>query len=108
MGGWGGQVVVTSSSNQNVGHVGPMGQPNPTHQLQIGASKLRTDGHFTELGTSLYEIAQLLFALERTLISGANERFKKKSNEQTDKIQILNVRILKGANYCSFRSDRAF
>ena len=35
----------------------------------------------TELGTSLFEIAQPLFAFELTLILGANERFKKKSDE---------------------------
>jgi len=33
------------------------------------------------------ELGKSLFALERTLISGANERFKKKSDERTDKIQ---------------------
>jgi hypothetical protein len=37
---------------------------------------------FTELGTSLFEIAQSLFTLERTLILGANEQFKQKSEEQ--------------------------
>jgi len=36
----------------------------------------------SELGTSLFEITQLLFTLEQTLISGANEQFKKKSNER--------------------------
>ena len=35
-----------------------------------------------ELATSLFEIAQSLFTIERTLISGANERFKKKSKER--------------------------
>ena len=42
-----------------------------------------------ELGTSLFEIAQLFFALERTLILGVMALNKKKSNERTDKIQIL-------------------
>ena len=46
----------------------------------------------TELGTSLFEFAQLLFALEWTLISGANEQFKKKSDEQIDKIKFRAVR----------------
>ena len=36
---------------------------------------------FPELGTSLFEITQSLFALEKTLILGANEQFKKKSEE---------------------------
>ena len=40
-----------------------------------------------ELGTSLFEIAQLLFALERTLILGAIALNKKKSEERTDKIK---------------------
>jgi hypothetical protein len=35
-----------------------------------------------------------LFALERTLISGANEQFKKKSDERTDKIQILSGSLM--------------
>ena len=40
-----------------------------------------------ELGTLLFEIAQSLFTLERTLISGANERFKKKSEERRANLQ---------------------
>jgi len=36
----------------------------------------------SELGTSLFEIAQLLSALERILILRANEQFKKKSKER--------------------------
>jgi len=35
-----------------------------------------------ELGTSLFEIAQSLFALERTLILGAMALNKKKSEER--------------------------
>jgi len=42
-----------------------------------------------ELGASLFEIAQSLFALERTLILGAMALYKKKSDERTDIIQIL-------------------
>ena len=47
-----------------------------------------------ELGTSLFEIAQSLFALEQILIAGANERFKKKSDKRTDKIQILSGSLM--------------
>ena len=43
--------------------------------------------HFAELGTSLFEIAQSLFALEGTLIWGANEQFKKKREERRAKWQ---------------------
>ena len=42
----------------------------------------------------LFEISQSLFALELTLISGANERFKKKSAERTEKIQILSGSLM--------------
>ena len=38
--------------------------------------------YISELGTSLFEIAQSLFTLEQTLISGAKEQFKKKSEER--------------------------
>ena len=37
---------------------------------------------FSELGTSLFEIAQSLFALERTLILGAMALLNKKSEAQ--------------------------
>jgi len=40
-----------------------------------------------ELGTSLFEIAQSLFALERTMILGAMALNEKKSDERTDKIK---------------------
>ena len=59
--------------------------------LMFGFSKKNFTNYIiihTELGTLLFEIAQLLFTLERTLILGANEQFKKKSsNKQTDKIK---------------------
>ena len=42
---------------------------------------------FAELDASLFEIAQLLFALERTCILGVMALSKKKSDEQTDKIK---------------------
>jgi len=41
-----------------------------------------------ELGTLLFEIAQSLFALEQTMILGAMELNKNKSNERTDKSKI--------------------
>ena len=41
--------------------------------------------YLSELVTSLFEITQSLFALERTLISGANAQLKKKSEEQRAK-----------------------
>jgi len=41
----------------------------------------------SELGTSLLEIAQSLFAHERTLILIAMALLKKKSEERTDKIK---------------------
>jgi len=42
---------------------------------------------YPELGTSPFEIAQSLYTLEQTLISGANEGYKKKSDNRTDKIK---------------------
>ena len=47
-----------------------------------------------ELGTSLFEIAQSLFALERTLILGAMALSKNKSDERTDKMQILSGSLM--------------
>jgi len=48
---------------------------------------------FDHFYSSIFEIAQLLFAfLERTLILGVKERFKKKSNKRTDKIKFWSVR----------------
>ena len=44
-----------------------------------------------ELGTSLFEIA---LALERTFILGAMVLNKKKSDERTDKIQILSGSLM--------------
>jgi len=41
--------------------------------------------YFSELGTSLFEIAQSLFALERTFILGAMALLETKRNERTDK-----------------------
>ena len=41
-----------------------------------------------ELGASLFQIALLLFALERNLISGAKERYKKKSEDRRANYQI--------------------
>ena len=41
--------------------------------------------YIAELGTSLFEIAQSLFALEQTLILGAMVIKKKKSDERTEK-----------------------
>ena len=47
-----------------------------------------------ELGASLFQIALALFALKQTLISGAREGYKKKSEEQkaNRKIHILSDR----------------
>ena len=42
-----------------------------------------------ELGASLFEITQSLFALKRTFILGAMALDKNKSDERSDKIQIL-------------------
>ena len=47
-----------------------------------------------ELGASLFEIAQSLFALERTFILGAMALNKNKSGERTDKIQILSGSLM--------------
>ena len=49
---------------------------------------------FSELGTSLFEIAQSLFALERTFILGAMALNKKKSDEQTHNIRILSGQLM--------------
>ena len=49
----------------------------------------------SELGTSLFEIAQSLFALERTFILGAMALNKnKRSDVRTDKIQILSSSLM--------------
>ena len=48
----------------------------------------------SELGASLFEIAQSLFTLERSFILGAMALNKKKSNEQTDIIQILSGSLM--------------
>jgi hypothetical protein len=37
-----------------------------------------------EESASLFQIDQMLIALDRTLISGAKEQFKKKSDERTN------------------------
>ena len=50
--------------------------------------------YFSELGTPLFEIAQSLFALDQTLILGAMALKKKKSDERTDKIQILSGSLM--------------
>ena len=51
--------------------------------------KLTTLGKYlvAELGNSLFQIAQSLFALEATLLSGAKERFYKMSEEQRANVQ---------------------
>ena len=46
------------------------------------------------LGASLFEIAQSLFALERIFILGAMALNKNKSDEWTDKIQILSGSLM--------------
>jgi len=48
----------------------------------------------SELGASLFEIAQSLFTLERTFILGAMALNKNKSEERTDKIQILSGSLM--------------
>ena len=50
---------------------------------------------YPELGTLLFEIAQLLFALKQTSISGANAGFMKKSEERTDKIQVQSGSLMR-------------
>ena len=50
-------------------------------RLFMGDDVKLTSNILAELGTSLFEIAQSHFAFERTLISGANERYRKKSDE---------------------------
>ena len=47
-----------------------------------------------ELCTSLFEIAQSLFALEQAFILGAMALNKNKSNERTNKIQILSGSLM--------------
>ena len=54
-----------------------------TCPCRLERCRIRTqDCRFSELGTLLFEITQSLFALEGTLILGANEQFKKKSKER--------------------------
>ena len=48
----------------------------------------------SELGASLFEIAQSLLALERTFILGAMALSKTKSDEQTDIIQIMSGSLM--------------
>jgi len=47
-----------------------------------------------ELGASLFEIAQSLFPLYQTFILGAMALNKNKSDERTDKIQILSDSLM--------------
>ena len=49
---------------------------------------------WAELGASLFEIAQSLFALEWTLILGAMALNKNKSDERTDKILIMSGSLM--------------
>ena len=50
--------------------------------------------YLPEPGALFFEIAQSLFALVRTLILGAMALNKKKSDERTDKIQILSGSLM--------------
>ena len=71
------------------------------HVMQIVLSNLYSVHHYAELGTLLFEIAQSLFALERTMILGAMALNKKKSEERraksdewTNKIQNLSGSLM--------------
>jgi len=48
----------------------------------------------SELGASLFEIAQSLFALERTFILGVMALNKNKSDKRIDKIKILSGSLM--------------
>ena len=52
-----------------------------TLHFQLVSSSVISNLSLSELGASLLQIALSLFPLERNLISGAKERYKKKSKE---------------------------
>ena len=61
--------------------------------------------YLTELGTSLFEITQLLFALEQNLILGAMALNKKKSEERQANWQKSNFERFAGEQYKEKRAD---